>query len=159
MRTLDPISLQEAHASAAISAVWLYRSLYSVRHEYWLNQACFRAVHTVLHKLIPGTPYVDIFVKACVVLREIGEVNNVANHYLRAIRSLLTASGIKLPQALLRSLDTLEERPDSAYIDEAYVRLSSNPEERNSSSPRTESLTVTDLIHRYGNMDVNMKSD
>ncbi|KAL0939632.1 nitrogen assimilation transcription factor nira [Colletotrichum truncatum] len=156
-RQLDPVALSEAHAASAMAIIWKYRSMYSLRHEYWFCQGCVSAAKAVIQKLVPGTPYVDIFVKACQALREIGDNVNVANQYLRVIRALLTAHKVKLPKALVQYLTGLETLAGTAYIDKAYMSVDSKSVTKGSSSLEKDLFTVSELIQSYDDAVVDVE--
>ncbi|KAH0421225.1 C6 transcription factor [Colletotrichum camelliae] len=95
----NAISLQTLHASSMISNLWIYRSLYTLKHEYWAAEHCSFAVHVLLPQM--AEPAVrDTIAKACCVLHEVGirsGVSGRAAELLRDIEETARARGIRIP--------------------------------------------------------------
>ncbi|KAF4901009.1 Nitrogen assimilation transcription factor nirA, partial [Colletotrichum viniferum] len=92
-------SLQILHASSMISNLWIYRGLYTLKHEYWAAEHCSFAVHVLLPQMAEPSVH-DTVAKACCVLHEMGVQSGVsgrAAELLRDIEEMAGARGIRIP--------------------------------------------------------------
>lgn len=92
-------SLQILHASSMISNLWIYRGLYTLKHEYWAAEHCSFAVHVLLPQMAEPSVH-DTVAKACCVLHEMGVQSGVsgrAAELLRDIEEMAGARGIRVP--------------------------------------------------------------
>ncbi|KAJ0364475.1 hypothetical protein COL26b_012503 [Colletotrichum chrysophilum] len=95
----DPVSLQILHASSMISNLWIYRGLYTLKHEYWAAEQCSFAVHVLLPHMTDPAVH-DTVAKACCVLHEMGIrscVSGRAAELLWDIEGTARARGIRVP--------------------------------------------------------------
>ncbi|KAI8155845.1 Nitrogen assimilation transcription factor nirA [Colletotrichum sp. SAR 10_65] len=93
------VSLQTLHASSMISSLWIYRGLYTLKHEYWAAEHCSFAVHVLLPQMAEPAVH-DTIAKACCVLHEMGirsGVSGRAAELLRDIEETARARGIRIP--------------------------------------------------------------
>ncbi|KAF4809168.1 hypothetical protein CGCSCA5_v011610 [Colletotrichum siamense] len=93
------VSLQTLHASSMISSLWIYRGLYTLKHEYWAAEHCSFAVHVLLPQMAEPAVH-DTIAKACCVLHEMGirsGVSGRAAELLRDIEETARAWGIRIP--------------------------------------------------------------
>lgn len=100
-----PRQLRLAANFSLINKVWVFRTLYTVKFEHGIVQACFRAAMTAMYDLHNGA--VDIFVRACQGLYEAGEYLKLANTYLAVTKGLLMSNRLVLP-------------PSAAIVEELY---------------------------------------
>ncbi|WYZ39171.1 hypothetical protein EsH8_III_001085 [Colletotrichum jinshuiense] len=66
-------SLQILHAGSMMTNLWIYRGIYTIKHEYWAAEYCSFVAHALLPRLEAdsSTPAMqDIISKACCVLNE-----------------------------------------------------------------------------------------
>lgn len=95
-------SLQVLHASSMMTNLWIYRSIYTIKHEFWAAEYCSSVVHALLPSLEnnTSTPVVhDIVGRACCILNEMAcaGVSGRAGELLEGIEERARASRIRVP--------------------------------------------------------------
>jgi hypothetical protein len=93
----DPRSTTYAHATNAMSTIWHFRALYTLRNEHWLIQASAVCAFRVLLVIKESPIQLETFVKACRALLELGEAYPVAEEVRYSIESVIKDKGIILP--------------------------------------------------------------
>ncbi|KAM0411251.1 hypothetical protein ACHAPD_009453 [Fusarium lateritium] len=94
---VDPRSTIYAHATNAMSTIWHFRALYTLRNEHWLIQASAVCAFRVLLAIEESPIQLETFVKACRALLELGEAYPVAEKVRYSIESVVQDKGITLP--------------------------------------------------------------
>ncbi|TIC95517.1 Nitrogen assimilation transcription factor nit-4 [Colletotrichum higginsianum] len=95
-------SLQVLHASSMMTNLWIYRSIYTIKHEFWAAEYCSSVAHALLPSLETNTstPVVhDIVGRACCILNEMAcaGVSGRAGELLKGIEERARASRIRVP--------------------------------------------------------------
>ncbi|RGP74219.1 nitrogen assimilation transcription factor nit-4 [Fusarium sporotrichioides] len=93
----DPRSTTYAHATNAMSTIWHFRALYTLRNEHWLIQASAVCAFRVLVAIQESPIQLETFIKACRALLELGEAYPVAEQVRYSIESVVEDKGITLP--------------------------------------------------------------
>lgn len=113
--------LRISHGTSIMTAIWIFRSLYTVKHEYWAMQGCFAAAMAMLHFLTPGSVQVDTFAKACQALSEMGECLPLARSFLLAVQGVISQYRIPLPQYGAKYLRNARRPGDMVYTSDVRV--------------------------------------
>ncbi|KAK6224920.1 hypothetical protein QIS74_03247 [Colletotrichum tabaci] len=95
-------SLQVLHASSMMTNLWIYRSIYTIKHEFWAAEYCSSVAHALLPSLETNTstPVVhDIVGRACCILNEMAcaGVSGRAGELLEGIEERARVSRIRVP--------------------------------------------------------------
>ncbi|KAJ0166580.1 Nitrogen assimilation transcription factor nit-4, partial [Colletotrichum tanaceti] len=95
-------SLQVLHASSMMTNLWIYRNIYTIKHEYWAAEYCSSVAHALLPSLEANasTPVVhDIVGRACCVLNDMAcaGVSGRAGELLEGIEERARAAKIRVP--------------------------------------------------------------
>ncbi|TQN69040.1 Nitrogen assimilation transcription factor nit-4 [Colletotrichum shisoi] len=95
-------SLQVLHASSMMTNLWIYRSIYTIKHEFWAAEYCSSVAHALLPSLETNTstPVVhDIVGRACCILNEMAcaGVSGRAGELLEGIEERARAVRIRVP--------------------------------------------------------------
>ncbi|KAH7192564.1 uncharacterized protein B0J16DRAFT_62594 [Fusarium flagelliforme] len=93
----NPRSMTYAHATNAMSTIWHFRTLYTLRNEHWLIQASSVCAFRVLFVVEESPIQLETFIKACRALLELNEAFPVAEKVLYSIESVVKEKGINLP--------------------------------------------------------------
>ncbi|KAM0300145.1 hypothetical protein ACHAPM_006451 [Fusarium culmorum] len=93
----NPRSTTYAHATNAMSTIWHFRALYTLRNEHWLIQASTVCAFRVLLVIKESPVQLETFVKACRALLELGDAYPVAEAVRYSIESVVKNKGITLP--------------------------------------------------------------
>ncbi|CAG9948173.1 unnamed protein product, partial [Clonostachys rosea f. rosea IK726] len=111
----DPVTTSYAHASNAISAIWHFRALYTLRNEHWMIQAssvcAFRPIQ------------LETFVKACQALAELGESFPVAKDVLLSIDSVVKKQRLRVPTCAQKHLSNQVEDKEDSVIESTVVKV------------------------------------
>lgn len=146
-------TLRIAHATAIMSGVWLFRSLYALAREYMAIPGCFTAATAVLEYLSPGTVQVDTFIRACQALAEMGALLPLASSFLEMIQRLVSLHKVTLPHNGLKYLIAPHNRQGRAYTSVIRVPAALQDEESDNvggNGDKQIDLTFYDLIYdRY----------
>ncbi|KAF4456745.1 hypothetical protein F53441_1181 [Fusarium austroafricanum] len=86
-----------AHATNAMSTIWHFRALYTLRNEHWLIQASSVCAFKVLFAIEESPIQLETFIKACRVLIELREAFPVAEEVLYSIESMVKDRKVNLP--------------------------------------------------------------
>ncbi|KAH7268961.1 uncharacterized protein BKA55DRAFT_547551, partial [Fusarium redolens] len=84
-----PVITSYAYASNAISPIWHFRALYTLRNEHWMIQASSVCAFRVLLATESSPIQLEPFVKACQALAELGESFPVAKDVILSIESVV----------------------------------------------------------------------
>ncbi|KAK1240310.1 hypothetical protein MKX08_007752 [Trichoderma sp. CBMAI-0020] len=143
-------TLRIAHATAIMSGVWIFRSLYALGREYIAIPCCFAAATAVLDYLSPGTVQVDTFIRACQALSEMGALLPLASSFLEMIQRLVSLHKVTLPRNGLKYLVTPQSRQGRAYTSVIRVSTAFGDEASGimdgNEGPKSFDLTFSDLI-------------
>ncbi|RGP79070.1 nitrogen assimilation transcription factor nit-4 [Fusarium longipes] len=93
----NPRSTTYAHATNAMSTIWHFRALYTLRNEHWLIQTSTVCAFRVLLAIEESPIQLETFIKACRALLELGEAFPVAKKVRYAIESTIKDKGVNLP--------------------------------------------------------------
>ncbi|KAJ3453761.1 hypothetical protein MRS44_018393 [Fusarium solani] len=74
----DPVTMCYAHVRNAMSTLWHFRALYTLRNEHWTIQAASACAFQVLFDIEASPIQLEAFIKACQALIELGESFPVA---------------------------------------------------------------------------------
>jgi hypothetical protein len=74
----DPVTMCYAHVRNAMSTLWHFRALYTLRNEHWTIQAASACAFQVLFDIEASPIQLEAFIKACRALIELGESFPVA---------------------------------------------------------------------------------
>jgi hypothetical protein len=91
-------STRASYGASIISNIWVYRAAHGIRHEYWLNQACFSAASALLPRLNDNPSFSKVIVMACQLLYAMGNYMPAANKSLLAIKVLARKQKVDLPK-------------------------------------------------------------
>jgi hypothetical protein len=86
-----------AHATNAMSTIWHFRALYTIRSEHWLIQACSVCAFKVLFAIEESPIQLETFIKACRALIELREAFPVAEEVIYSIESVIKNKKVNLP--------------------------------------------------------------
>ena len=86
-----------AHATNAMSTVWHFRALHTLRNEHWLIQASSVCAFRVLFAIEESPIQLETFIKACRALLELSEAFPVAEKVLYSIESVVKEKKVNLP--------------------------------------------------------------
>lgn len=87
---VDPKIASSSHAHSAVSTVWRFRTLYTLRHEYFNTQVLSIAAFRVLFDLESSPIQLQTFIKAIQGLTELSERYPVARDVLASIQTVVT---------------------------------------------------------------------
>ncbi|OHW97685.1 C6 transcription factor [Colletotrichum incanum] len=95
-------SLQVLHASSLMTNLWIYRGIYTIKHEYWAAEYCSFVAHALLPRLETdtSTPAVhDIIGRACCVLNEMARagVSGRAEELLAGVEERARTLKMRVP--------------------------------------------------------------
>ncbi|GKT62353.1 C6 transcription factor [Colletotrichum tofieldiae] len=95
-------SLQVLHASSMITNLWIYRGIYTIKHEYWAAEYCSFVAHALLPRLESdaSAPAVqDIIGRACCVLNEmaLAGVSGRAQELLAGVEERARSFKMRVP--------------------------------------------------------------
>jgi len=95
-------SLQILHASSLMTNLWIYRGIYTIRHEYWAAEYCSFVAHALLPRLETdtSTPAIqDAIGRACCVLGEMESagVSGRALKLLAGVEERARALKVRVP--------------------------------------------------------------
>ncbi|KAK2031267.1 hypothetical protein LX32DRAFT_714640 [Colletotrichum zoysiae] len=98
----DAASLQVLHASSVMTNLWIYRGIYTIRHEYWAAEYCSFVAHALLPRLETdtATPAIqDTIGRACCVLGEMANVgvSDRAQELLAGVEERARALKVRVP--------------------------------------------------------------
>jgi hypothetical protein len=85
-----------AHATNAMSTIWQFRTLYTLRNESWLIQAASVCAFKVLFAIQESPIYLETFVKACRALKELAVAYPVAEEVIYSIESVVKEKRVDL---------------------------------------------------------------
>jgi hypothetical protein len=94
---LDPLALSYSHAHSIIATMWTFRAIYTLRHEYWLIHAASTSAFRVLFHLEYGPLQLDVLLRSCQSLKELGEHFPLANDLLQSISLVAKKKNLQLP--------------------------------------------------------------
>ncbi|KAF4337567.1 nitrogen assimilation transcription factor nit-4 [Fusarium beomiforme] len=86
-----------AHATNAMSTIWHFRALYTLRNEFWLIQASSVCAFKVLFAIEESPIQLETFIKACRALMELREAYPVAEDVVYSIESVIKNKKVNLP--------------------------------------------------------------
>ncbi|KAK2014165.1 hypothetical protein LZ32DRAFT_674760 [Colletotrichum eremochloae] len=95
-------SLQVHHASSMMTNLWIYRGIYTIRHEYWAAEYCSFVAHALLPRLeadISAPMIQDTIGRACCVLgdMESAGISGRAQELLAGIQERARVLKVQLP--------------------------------------------------------------
>ncbi|KAK2001194.1 hypothetical protein LX36DRAFT_653567 [Colletotrichum falcatum] len=95
-------ALQILHASSMMTNLWIYRGIYSIRHEYWAAEYCSFVAHALLPRLEAdtSTPAIqDAIGRACCVLGEMvnAGVSGRAQELLTGVEERARTLKVRVP--------------------------------------------------------------
>nr|XP_036588903.1 nitrogen assimilation transcription factor nira [Colletotrichum truncatum]KAF6800545.1 nitrogen assimilation transcription factor nira [Colletotrichum truncatum] len=93
-------SLQILHANSLVTNLWIYRGIYTLKHEYWAAEYCSFTAHTLLPFVETETAVHDVIAKACCILYEMGGKSGVssrATSLLREVEETARDRSIRIP--------------------------------------------------------------
>ncbi|GKT50713.1 uncharacterized protein ColSpa_10894 [Colletotrichum spaethianum] len=95
-------SLQVLHASSMMTNLWIYRGIYTIKHEYWAAEYCSFVALALLPRLETdtSTPAIqDIIGRACCVLNEMARagVSGRAQELLAGVEERARALKMRVP--------------------------------------------------------------
>ncbi|KAJ4118707.1 hypothetical protein NW768_010767 [Fusarium equiseti] len=93
----NPRSMTYAHATNAMSTIWHFRALYTLRNEHWLIQASCVCAFRILFAIEESPIQLETFIKACRALIELSEAFPVAEKVLYSIESVVQDKKVNLP--------------------------------------------------------------
>ncbi|KAF4999111.1 hypothetical protein FGRMN_2674 [Fusarium graminum] len=93
----NPRSMSYAHATNAMSTIWQFRALYTLRNESWLIQATSVCVFKVLFALEESPLHLEAFIKACQALIELAQSFPVAEEVIYSIESIVKEKNVYIP--------------------------------------------------------------
>ncbi|TDZ44822.1 Nitrogen assimilation transcription factor nit-4 [Colletotrichum trifolii] len=93
----DAASLQVLHANSMMTNLWIYRGIYTLKHEYWAMEACSSAAIALLPRLKTEPALHDVIGRACWILDEMKRVSGRATELLRAIEEKGREHRLRIP--------------------------------------------------------------
>ncbi|SPJ78507.1 related to pathway-specific regulatory protein nit-4 [Fusarium torulosum] len=152
----DPVTTSYAHASNAISAIWHFRALYTLRNEYRMIQASAVCAFRVLFDIQSSPIQLETFVKACQALAELGESFPVAKDVILSIKSVARKQRLRVPSCAQEHLSNqVEDKEDSVtgytdvkIIDHSVIVEKADPE------GHTGHLTSSGLLSSMAPVDI-----
>ncbi|EXM15838.1 hypothetical protein FoTM2_016920 [Fusarium oxysporum f. sp. vasinfectum] len=119
----DPVTASYAHASNAISPIWHFRALYTLRNEHWMIQASSVCAFRVLLAIESSPIQLETFVKACQALAELGESFPVAKDVILSIESVVTKQRLRVPSCAQEHLSNQVEDKEDSAIEPTVVKV------------------------------------
>ncbi|KAJ3532496.1 hypothetical protein NM208_g8413 [Fusarium decemcellulare] len=119
----DPVAMSYAHASNAMSTIWHFRALYTLRNEHWIIQACSVCVFRVLFDIESNPIQLEAFVKACRALLELGESFPVAQEVLLSLESVVKKRRLALPSYAQDHFSSLLGDYDPDFMEFTVVKV------------------------------------
>ncbi|RKL10788.1 hypothetical protein BFJ70_g16469 [Fusarium oxysporum] len=119
----DPVTTSYAHASNAISAIWHFRALYTLRNEHWMIQASSVCAFRVLLAIESSPIQLETFVKACQALAELGESFPVAKDVILSIESVVKKQRLRVPSCAQEHLSNQVEDKEDSEIEPTVVKV------------------------------------
>ncbi|WZH46555.1 Nit-4-like protein [Fusarium acuminatum] len=92
----DPRSMSYAHATNAMSTIWQFRALYTLRNENWIIQAASVCAFKVLFALQESPIHLETFIKACRALMEVAVAFPVAEEVICSIESVVKEKRVNI---------------------------------------------------------------
>src|SRR6478752_1472585 len=117
----DPVTASYAHASNAISAIWHFRALYTLRNEHWMIQASSVCAFRVLLDIESSPIQLETFVKACQALAELGESFPVVKDVILSIESVVKTQKLRVPSCAQEHLSNQVEDKEHSVIESTVV--------------------------------------
>ncbi|KAJ4247770.1 hypothetical protein NW762_012979 [Fusarium torreyae] len=93
----EPRAMSYAHATNAMSTIWHFRALYTLRNEQWFVQACAVCAFRVLFAIETSPIQLETFIKACCALTELREAFPVAQQVIYSIETMVKKKRVGLP--------------------------------------------------------------
>ncbi|KAM0194830.1 hypothetical protein ACHAPA_009089 [Fusarium lateritium] len=100
----NPRSMSYAHATNAMSTIWQFRALYTLRKESWLTQVTSVCAFKVLFATEESPIHLETFIKACRALKELAVVFPVAEEVIHSIESVIKEKKVNLPSYAMEYL-------------------------------------------------------
>ncbi|EXA30767.1 hypothetical protein FOVG_17870 [Fusarium oxysporum f. sp. pisi HDV247] len=119
----DPVTTSYAHASNAISAIWHFRALYTLRNEYWMIQASSVCAFRVVLAIESSPIQLETFVKAYQALAELGESFPVAKDVMLSIKSVVKKQRLRVPSCAQKHLSNQVEDKEDSVIEPTVVKI------------------------------------
>jgi hypothetical protein len=119
----DPVTTSYAHASNAISAIWHFRALYTLRNEHWMILASSICAFRVLFDIRVQPDPLETFIKACRALVELGALFPVAKDVILSIESVVKKQRVRVPSCAQEHLSNQMEDEDDSVIESRLSRL------------------------------------
>ncbi|EXK77642.1 hypothetical protein FOQG_17662 [Fusarium oxysporum f. sp. raphani 54005] len=119
----DPVTASYAHASNAISAIWHFRALYTLRNEHWMIQASSVCAFRVLLDIESSPIQLETFVKACQALAELGESFPVVKDVILSIESVVKTQKLRVPSCAQEHLSNQVEDKEHSVIESTVVKV------------------------------------
>ncbi|KAF5703908.1 hypothetical protein FMUND_12805 [Fusarium mundagurra] len=119
----DPVTTSYAHASNAISAIWHFRALYTLRNEHWMIQASSVCAFRVLLAIESSPIQLETFVKACQALAELGKSFPVAKDVILSIESVVKKKRLRVPSCAQEHLSNQVEDKEDGVIESTVVKV------------------------------------
>jgi hypothetical protein len=85
-----------AHATNAMSTIWQFRALYTLRNENWIIQAASVCAFKVLFALQESPIHLETFIKACRALMEVAVAFPVAEEVICSIESVVKEKRVNI---------------------------------------------------------------
>ncbi|KAF4965479.1 hypothetical protein FSARC_6712 [Fusarium sarcochroum] len=93
----EPRAMSYSHATNAMSTIWHFRALHTLRNEHWLIQASAVCAFRVLFAIEANPIQLETFIKACCALTELREAFPVAQQVIYSIESMVRKKRVRLP--------------------------------------------------------------
>ncbi|KAH7186819.1 hypothetical protein DER44DRAFT_845204 [Fusarium oxysporum] len=119
----DPVTTSYANASNAISPIWHFRALYTLRNEHWMIQASSVCAFRVLLAIESSPIQLETFVKACQALAELGESFPVAKDVILLIESVVKKQRLRVPSCAQEHLSNQVEDKEDSVIESTVVKV------------------------------------
>ncbi|KAF4980369.1 hypothetical protein FZEAL_3599 [Fusarium zealandicum] len=116
----DPMTMSYAHTSNAMSTMWYFRALYTLRNEHWLIQACSVCAFRVLFDIDSSPIQLETFTKALRALMELSEAFPVAKDVLLSVETVVRKRKLQLPE---RAQDHLPGETDGTKTEFTVVKV------------------------------------
>ncbi|KAF5019716.1 hypothetical protein F66182_8259 [Fusarium sp. NRRL 66182] len=141
----DPCSISYQHACNAMSTIWHFRALYTLRNEYWIIQVASVCAFRVLSAIEASPIQLETFIKACRALMDLGEYFPVAQKVLHSIESVVKKRHVQLPSY---AKDQLPNGGDDGVPEFAAVKVRGHSVtvERDGLEGEEDRLTMTGLL-------------